>query len=188
MSLSPVRPVFDPAHLYFVTTTAANHARFFKRDVIKRIIIESLGYMRHNGWINLYAFVIMPNHVHFISRFHENHALSDVMREFKKHTARQIIRQYQVEDNQTILEAMMKAATNYPGQEYKVWEHGYDARDIYTPGFLRQKLDYVHFNPCQDRWRLVELPEDYIWSSARFYMADKPAVIDVDDVRELFVE
>lgn len=183
----PVHPVFDPTHLYFITTTAVQRVHLFQRDVIKRIIAESLNYMRVHRWINLYVFVIMPNHTHVIVRFLEGHTLSDVMRDFKKHTAKQIIRQYQAEDNQQVLAFLERAASHIPDQRYKVWEDGYDARDVFSPGFLRQKVEYSHNNPCQSRWQLVERPEQYPWSSVRYYLLDEPAIIAVDDVRELLV-
>ncbi|MFW6311159.1 MAG: hypothetical protein ACOC1K_02875 [Nanoarchaeota archaeon] len=31
------------------------------------------------------------------------------------------------------------------------------------------KLHYIHNNPVQERWELVNKPEDYRYSSARFY-------------------
>jgi putative transposase len=181
----PVRPVFDPTYLYFTTTNAVQRVHLFRRDVIKRIIADSLNYMRVQRWINLYAFVIMPNHIHVIVRFLEGHNLSDVMREFKKYTARQIIRQYQAENNQPALMFLEQAAEHIPDQQYKVWEDGYDARDVFSPEFLKQKLEYSHNNPCQPHWELVERPEEYTWSSARYYLLDEPAIIAVDDVREL---
>lgn len=184
--MSPVRPNFDPENLYFVTTTTTGRAHIFQRDVIKRIIVDSFRYLRRNKIMKLYAFVILPNHIHYIGMFHGARSLSEVMRDFKKHTARQIIRQLQVEKDQRMLVVMLKAAQNIHGQDYKVWERGYDARDIFSREFLQQKLDYLHHNPCQEQWRLVEKPETYIWSSARFYLLDQPAIIDVDDVRELF--
>jgi REP element-mobilizing transposase RayT len=94
-----VRPDFDPTNLYFITTTAVQRVHLFRRDVIKRIITDSLNYIRSQQWIRLHVFVIMPNHMHFIVRFLGNYTLSDVMRDFKKHTAKQIIRQYQAENN-----------------------------------------------------------------------------------------
>jgi REP element-mobilizing transposase RayT len=157
----PVRPVFDPTYLYFVTTTAVQRVHLFRRDAIKRIIVDSLNYMRVQQWINLYAFVIMPNHCHFIMPFLEGHILSDVMCEFKKYTARQIIRQYQAENNQRALAFLEQTANHIHGQNYKVWEDGYDARNIFTPKFLEQKLKYIHNNPCQPHWELVEHPEEY---------------------------
>ncbi|WP_255478614.1 hypothetical protein [Rufibacter sp. XAAS-G3-1] len=36
-----------------------------------------------------------------------------------------------------------------------------------------QKLDYIHQNPAQEKWKLAELPEDYYYSSARFYLENK---------------
>jgi hypothetical protein len=41
-------------------------------------------------------------------------------------------------------------------------------RDISAPsGFLKQKVDYIHDNPVKDK--VVTLPEDYYFSSARNY-------------------
>ncbi len=183
----PVKPNFDPANLYFITTSAVGHAHLFRRDVIKRIVADSLNFMRARGWVRLYVFVIMPNHIHVIVRFLEGHTLSDVLRDFKKHTAKQIVRQYQAEGNQQVLMFLEQAAAHVPDQRYKVWEDGYDARDVFSPGFLRQKMDYCHSNPCQPHWQLAELPEQYPWSSARYYVLGEPAIIAVDDVRELLV-
>lgn len=183
----PVHPNFDPTNLYFITTTAVQHVHLFRRDVIKRIIVDSLSYMRVNRWFNLYAFVVMPNHVHFIVRFLEGYTLVDVMREFKKHTSKQIIRQYQAENNQRVLAFLEQVAYHLPDQRYKVWEKGYDARDVFSAVFLRQKVNYIHSNPCQPHWQLVESPEMYPWSSARYYLLGKPAIIAVDDVGELLL-
>ena len=183
----PVRPVLDATNLYFITTTAVQRVNLFHRDVIKRIIADSLNYIRVQHWIKLHAFVIMPNHIHIIVRFLEGYTLSDVMREFKKYTARQIIRQYHAENNQPALAFLEQTANHVPDQRYKVWEDGYDARNVFSPEFLGQKLEYIHNNPCQPHWELVEHPEEYPWSSARYYLLDKPAIIAVDDVRKLLV-
>jgi hypothetical protein len=55
---------------------------------------------------------------------------------------------------------------------------------VFTLDFLRQKMDYIHHNPCQPHWALAERPEEYAWSSARYYLLAKPAVIAVDDIYE----
>ena len=74
----------DPAHLYFVTTSAVQRAHIFRRDAIKRILVDSLNTGRILGQYALYAFVIMPNHVHVIVRCLNEYTPSDVVREFKK--------------------------------------------------------------------------------------------------------
>src|SRR5262245_3986799 len=98
----PVRPEFNPDYLYFVSTKAERHVHIFKRESIVRIILYSLHFLRTSGRMKLFVYVVMPNHVHFISKFSEEHTLSDTMRDFKRHTARQIIRQLQVEENSDI--------------------------------------------------------------------------------------
>jgi REP element-mobilizing transposase RayT len=178
----PVRPIFDPAHLYFVTTTAVDRACIFQRDAIKRILVDSLAFLRADGQIELCIFVIMPNHVHLIMRALGKQTVASVIRDFKRHTARQIVRQYQAEGNQRALDFLERAASSEPKQQSKVWEEGYDARNVFTPEFLRQKSKYIHENPCQPHWALAERPETYAWSSARYYMLGEPVIIAVDDV------
>jgi REP element-mobilizing transposase RayT len=182
--MAPVKPVFDPANLYFITTTSASRSHFFYPDEHKQIILDSLDYMHSQRWFKLYAFVIMPNHIHLLVRFSVPFNLSRVMRDFKKYTAKQIIRNCEAENNMEMLTSFRKAARSSQKQIYRVWEEGFDARDVFSLDFLAQKLDYIHNNPCQPHWGLVEYPEDYQWSSACFYLLDEPAIIPVDDLRE----
>jgi REP element-mobilizing transposase RayT len=171
--------------LYFVTTAAVDHAHIFQRDVVKRILVDGLYHLHVVDGIDLYVFVVMPNHVHFIIRCREDDPLKDVIRDFKANTARLIVRQYQVEDNQQALDFLAAAVKRPKKQQFKVWEDGYLAKDVFSPGFLRQKMTYVHSNPTQPQWQLVEQAEDYVWSSARFYLLEKPALIPLSDARGL---
>jgi hypothetical protein len=52
-------------------------------------------------------------------------------------------------------------------QQYKVWQDGYHAEHIYSNNFIKQKIEYIHNNAVKDR--IVTLPEDYYFSSARTY-------------------
>lgn len=178
----PVQPDFNPDNLYFITTTAVNRSHLFRRAVIKRIIVDSIDYMRVQQWLKLHVFVVMPNHVHLVVRFLHDHTLSSCIREFKKHTARHIVRQYQAEANREVLAILEGAAKQIQNQRFKVWEDGYDARDVFSLVFLRQKAAYCHNNPCQPHWALVDQPDQYPWSSARRYLLGEPAIIPVDNI------
>jgi putative transposase len=175
------RPDFNPDNLYFVTTSAVQHHHLFIRDVIKRLVVDSLDCMRLRERLKLYAFVIMPNHLHVIIQCRAEDPLANVIRDLKKHIADRLIRHYRVEGNQSVLDFLASAVTRPDKQQYKVWEDGYDAKDVFSPEFLRQKMTYSHNNPCQSHWNLVERPEDYIWSSARFYLLEEPAIIPLDN-------
>ena len=178
------RPDFDPEHLYFLTTTAANHTRIFQRDVVKRILVDGLYFISLMNRVQLFAFVVMPNHMHGILQCPPDCPPGDWVRAFKTSTAQLIVRLYQVENNQPALDALAALVTRPDKQGHKVWEDNYFAENVVTPEFLAQKLAYIHNNPVQDQWLLADSPEAYAWSSARFYLEGKPGLIAVQDVRE----
>jgi hypothetical protein len=107
------------------------------------------------------------------------------MRDLKKHIADRLIRQHEVEGNREALAFLASAVTRPDRQQHKVWEDGYQATDLFSPDVLRQKMTYLHGNPCQPHWQLVERPEDYLWSSARFYILEQPAIIPLDNANAL---
>ncbi len=182
--MSNWRPHFNPDHLYFITTKTADYAHIFQRDVIKRLLADTIDCMRLRELFTLYVFVIMPNHIHLIIQCPPDNPPADVIRDYKKYTADRIIRHYKAENNSKVLDFLTDKARS-SGQKYKVWEDGYNAKNVFTTDFLRQKITYIHNNPCQKHWKLVSDPTAYIWSSARFYLAGQPVVIPVTDVRKL---
>ena len=171
--------------LYFITTSAVRHTHIFQSDVIKRILVDSLNTGRILRQYSLFAFVIMPNHIHLLLRCSGGYAPADVIREYKKATANLILRHYECEGNDEILWALAQAAQHTSRKNFAVWEEEYQAKVAYAPDFLRQKLNYIHNNPLQAHWQLAERPEQYMWSSARFYAGAGRALIPLSDVRKL---
>jgi putative transposase len=178
---------YDPSNLYFVTTTAIHRAHLFKRDVIRRLIVDVLDMIRILRSLELYALVVMPNHVHCIIQCTTEYTISDLMREFKPSVTNRIVWQYQAEGNQEALRFLRGAVQRSDKQHYQVWDEDYDAKDVFSPDFLRQKMEYIHNNPIQPHWQLVDRAEDYIWSSARFYLLGEPALIPLSDATQLLV-
>ncbi len=127
---------------------------------MKQILLDSLAYMQAEQWLDLYAFVVTPNHIHLIVRCWDKHPMSDVVRDFKKHTAKQIIAAYKQEGNQSALAFLHHAVERPDKQTYAVWASEYQAKAIFSPSFLWQKTEYIHLNPLQPHWRLAEKPEE----------------------------
>ena len=50
---------------------------------------------------------------------------------------------------------------------YQLWKRNALSVDLFTPKVLQQKIDYIHANPVKAG--LCLYPEDYQYSSARFY-------------------
>ena len=56
-------------------------------------------------------------------------------------------------------------------RKYRFWQRDSLAVKIDSRIMFEQKLDYLHDNPLQSHWNLAKRPEDYFYSSARFYEA-----------------
>jgi putative transposase len=51
---------------------------------------------------------------------------------------------------------------------------------------FEQKLSYIHLNPLQEKWNLATMPENYRWSSARFYMTGEDELGILTHYMEIF--
>lgn len=179
------RPEFDPEDLYFVTTTAAKRTRIFQREIVKRILADGLYYVCLMNKVQLYAFAVMPNHVHVMVQCPPDCPPSRWARAFKTSTSQLIIRLYGVRQNHRALQSLEALVTRPEKQQYKVWEDDYLAKSVITPEFCAEKIEYIHNNPVQPHWQLADSPEEYPWSSARYYAMGESTVIPVRDIREL---
>lgn len=52
---------------------------------------------------------------------------------------------------------------------YQVWERNSLSTDLWSEKAFLQKLQYIHNNPVKYPWCLATYPEDYKYSSAKFY-------------------
>ena len=77
--------------LYFVTFSVIGWLDVFTRRVYQEILIDSINYCKQNKQLKIFCYCIMPSHVHFIS-YSENGSLSNVLRDLKAHTAKQLIK------------------------------------------------------------------------------------------------
>lgn len=122
----------------------------------------------------LYGYVIMSNHIHLIVQSKKG-KLSDLIRDFKKFTSKNILEAVQTEPEsrrQWMLDLFKKAIdTHSRNKNYQFWQYGNHAEEIYTLHFMWNKLNYIHLNPI--RAGIVEKAQHYIYFSASNYVYDK---------------
>ena len=137
----------------------------------KNNIVSALAYCQQNKGLEIYAYVIMSSHIHLLCKATNGFILSDELRDFKKFTSKKIIQTIIDEPEsrrEWLLEYFKKACEHLKReQQYKVWQDGYHAENIYSNSFIKQKIEYIHSNPVKDK--IVAFPEDYYFSSARNY-------------------
>jgi len=158
-------------NILFFTATIVDWKPILSNDKYKRIIVDSLKFMVENKRIYLYGFVIMPKHIHVVWRMRGGHKLSNVQRDFLKFTSQQI--KFDLRDaNSPLLYQFEKDGSD---RQFQFWQRKSLSKNIYNRKVFEQKLDYIHLNPLQEKWQLVEQPEDYKYSSAKYY------ILNIDD-------
>lgn len=177
------RSLFKDKNCFFVTTTCANKMYLLADDLNKKIVCDSITFVNNKYKSSLLGYVIMPNHIHLILYFKEHNKLSEWMRDMKKFTATKIRQTIENSGNTGLLE---KLRINETGRVFKIWQERFDDVYLEDKRLVETKLDYIHLNPLQEHWNLVELPHEYKYSSAAFYETGTQSGIDVVDYREYF--
>ncbi len=149
--------------VYFFTATNLEWKHLLKNEHHKLIVINSLRFLVNKNKLKIYAFVIMPNHIHLIWSIGSSPIKTQ--QSFMKYTAQSIIEHMRKNGDPLLNEIHVKAAD----REFQFWERNPLAIQLYTSNVIRQKADYIHNNPVQERWHLAAFPEDYKWSSAAYY-------------------
>jgi REP element-mobilizing transposase RayT len=161
----------DQHYAYFVTWTIVDWLRLFDQEPYRKIVLDALHYLRTNKNTQLNAFVVMPTHLHAILWPELGINLSDMTRDFKRFTSREISKEANRQNAMEFIDVFKKARSENRAQDvstYQVWQEGSHPEAIFTEKFARQKIDYIHLNPV--RAGLVKMADEWPYSSARAYL------------------
>ena len=171
----------DPSHLFFITASIVEWKHLFVTPKIALIPLNSFAWMQQQKRILLFAFVIMPSHLHAIIK-PVNDSVGAIVQQFGSFTAHEILKRLR-EDNQKDLLGLFQQKKRDPRHEHSIWQD-IQAKNIYSTDFLQQKLEYIHQNPVAKEWKLVKDRADYPYSSAGYYDYGRKPVIEITDINE----
>ncbi|GAB3180407.1 REP-associated tyrosine transposase [Telluribacter humicola] len=163
--------IHNPGGTYFLTMTVVDWVDVFSRPTYRHIIVDSLRYCQQQKGLQLFGWCLMSNHLHLLATADDGYNLSDILRDMKKHTSKQLVKAIQ-EEPESRRDWMLQRFA-YAGKyqsnvkEYKFWQDGNQAKECSSQAFLLEKLHYIHQNPVRNL--LVEEPEHYLFSSSRNY-------------------
>ena len=151
--------------LYFWTATINSWQNLLADEQYKLIITSSLNYLSNRGLIDIYAFVIMPNHIHLIWRINQLNGKETPQGSFLKFTAHEFRKKVLLSKDWNLI----SFASNAANKEYEFWQRDSLAIHLYSPKVILQKMEYIHNNPVVKGWNLAIEPANYLYSSAKFY-------------------
>jgi REP element-mobilizing transposase RayT len=129
---------------YFLTCTIVNWIPLFADPPIVKIVLDSLDYLQKSGRVQVYAYVIMENHLHLVASAKN---LSKELGDFKSFTARKIIDYLQETHSEQILRVLkLHKVPHKVDRTYQVWQEGSHPEIIQSVEMLRQKIEYIHLS------------------------------------------
>ena len=153
--------------LYFWTATINGWKHLLAEDSMKMEIIQSLQWLKARELISVYAFVIMPNHVHLVQQLHASNGKESAKGSLLKFTAHRF-RRILLDTNPTILADYKSDASN---KAHEFWQPDSQAFPLYSWAIINQKIDYIHNNPVNGKWQLASTADAYRFSSVNFYQS-----------------
>lgn len=173
----------NPAGVYFVSFATVCWIDVFTRQVYFNVLAKSIAYCRKEKGMEVFVYCFMPSHVHLIFRS-SNLDPSGLIRDFKKHTAKEVIKVIEENPQESRKEWMLKMFKK-AGKEkgnistYQFWQHHNKPIELWNNVVIKQKLDYIHNNPVETGF--VVNAEDWKYSSARNFMEDH-TVLNIDEM------
>ena len=160
----------DFGPIYFWTATINGWQRLLHPDNYKDEIIGSLRTLSDRGKIDVFGFVVMPNHMHLIWRIKELNGKETPQGSLLKFTAHRF-KKLMIYDGG--YGALQPYSVDEHNKFYEFWQRDSLAIPLFTWPVAFQKLAYLHNNPLVERWQLARTADEYKYSSAQYYATDK---------------
>jgi len=170
-------------HAHELTFSCFRRLSLLNRDRTRRWFVDAMDAARGKHSLSLWAYVIMPEHVHVLlwPRLpgYEVRLIRTSLKVPVQRRALRFLRQQAA----GFLERLKDVQPN--GEvHYRFWQRGggYD-RNVTESDTLLHMIEYIQNNPV--RRGLVQKATDWVWSSARFYDGEHRVPIRMDPLPSL---
>lgn len=172
----------NPEGVYFVSFAVINWLDVFTRSDYKNIVVDSLRYCQTNKGMEVFAWCIMPNHIHLIFRSTTQQKPELLLGDFKRFTSKALVQAIIENPNESrknfLLQQFLKAGNQSSNvNKYQFWRHDNNPIELWSNKVIEEKINYIHQNPREAG--LVFKAEDYLYSSAVDYAGEKGLLDDV---------
>lgn len=159
---------FVGEYAHFISFAVVGWIDVFTRADYAEFLLKNLDFCRKNKGLKLYAFVIMPNHVHLVAAAEQGN-LGEVMRDFKTYTSKELVKMIAANERESRREWMLRlfkeyGAANPQNVHHQFWQQSNKPILLNTPKKFADSCAYVLQNPLAAG--LVTDATAYRWSSA----------------------
>ncbi len=172
-----VRHFDEGGDAHFLTFSCYHRLPLLSKDRTRNWFVEALQASRQKYRFDLWAWVIMPEHVHLLiwprrPKYKTGLILADIKRPVGQRAIA-----FLAEHSPDFLERL--TVRNRSRTYRRFWQAGPGQdRNVYDPKTAHEIIEYMHANPV--RRGLVDRPEDWPWSSAAHWAGKQDIVLKVD--------
>lgn len=140
---------------HFLTFSCYQRKPYLDSDHARIIFEEELERLRQRHKFFVFAYVLMPEHVHLVVSEPKAYLLSTTLNVLKADTAKKL-----------------------KGERKHFWQARYYDFNVFTQRKMVEKIRYIHRNPVARG--MVEKPEDWPWSSFRHWLTGEPGRVEIE--------
>ena len=141
--------------LHFITFSCFHRLPLLQESGEKHAVELVLEQTRARHGARLYAYVLMPEHVHLLINEPPQISLAQFLKAVKQITSRKLRGPYD-----------------------KFWQNRYYDANVRGERASSEIIRYIHRNPVKRG--LVEKPEDWAWSSFRHYATGAKGIVEIE--------
>jgi REP element-mobilizing transposase RayT len=158
-----------PGALHFVTGNFIDRTPALTNPACCEAFCEVLAELNREWPSKLIAYVLMPDHVHFVSNPRDGR-VKEFTGALKSLSAKRIV---EAEDCYSF-----ERRGSDTESEHQVWQESFKAVPLWSAWMIWQRINYIHANPVKAG--LVSSAKDYRWSSFRAFYASTGEPLPVD--------
>ena len=169
----------EPGHAHELTFSCFRRLPLLSKDRTRAWFLEAVDRARVRHEFDVWAYVIMPEHVHLL--VHPRRHSYDVSAALKAIKWPVAIRAKRYLERYASPWLVRLTDVSPDGRAVvRFWQRGggYD-RNVPDERALGAMIEYIHANPV--RRGLVPTPEDWPWSSARWYAGQRDVPLRIDE-------
>jgi REP element-mobilizing transposase RayT len=175
--------------IYFITLTCWKSLNLFEISGSHNSVYRWFDHLKSQGHFIL-GFTIMPNHLHLLVSLANKQGkfINSIVGNGKTYIRYEILKALKASGNHAILSQLknnVKTKNKLRSKGYEIFQPSFHWRQCKSERFVKRKLEYMHNNPCNNKWHLADQPNSYLHSTSRFYYENSQGIYEVCHYRDL---
>ena len=163
----------EPGGVRFLTFSCHRRSPLLRNPAIADLFSQTLSATRRTYGFELFAWVVMPEHVHLLLRPGPDAPLGAALRSIKTSVAKRVVARWR-ELGAPIVETLRTGRG-----DVRFWQKGGGLdRTVRDEREFCREVWYIHTNPVKRG--LVGRAEDWRWSSRRWWMGKREGEVECD--------